>query len=227
MCAVTTALNEGGIRISPRRTRLITRTLLAALIVADGRDLGRAVPQGPRRQPAAAACGHAPEPDKVAAAHRLAWNAVRAKRSAWLHYFLVERRLDRQGAAAAHACPNPDTGTLAVEQLLAQDRRSAPPPSRWRRFPPGLRERCRRRRGRQRSRPPRRPAHGRRRDSLAGAARREGHQPPRIWRRSARSSGRWTRPRGSRRSSYCMAASCCIGTGPGARERQQLGECRS
>ena len=29
VCAVTTALLEGGIRISPRRTRLITRTLLA------------------------------------------------------------------------------------------------------------------------------------------------------------------------------------------------------
>ena len=33
VCAVTTALRDGGIRLSPRRARLITRTLLAATIV--------------------------------------------------------------------------------------------------------------------------------------------------------------------------------------------------
>src|SRR6478735_7423369 len=33
VCAVTTALREGDIRLSPRRTRLVTRTLLAATIV--------------------------------------------------------------------------------------------------------------------------------------------------------------------------------------------------
>ena len=33
VCAATTALRDGGIRLSPRRARLITRTLLAATIV--------------------------------------------------------------------------------------------------------------------------------------------------------------------------------------------------
>ena len=33
VCVVTTTLREGGIRLSPRRARLITRTLLAAMVV--------------------------------------------------------------------------------------------------------------------------------------------------------------------------------------------------
>jgi len=129
VCAVTTALLEGGIRISPRRTRLITRTLLAALVVegvnpdaAAGRScdalfrkvLDASLPQR--------ASGTAPEADKVAAAHRLAWNAVMAKGAEqWLHYFHLERRLDRKAQLLVSTCPNADTGTLAVEQLLAQE----------------------------------------------------------------------------------------------------------
>ncbi|MEY4686551.1 MAG: hypothetical protein RIR76_574, partial [Verrucomicrobiota bacterium] len=129
VCAVTTALLEGGVRISPRRTRLITRTLLAALIVEgvnpdevagrSGDALFRKVLEASLPQRAS---GTAPEADKVVAAHRLAWNAVMAKGpEQWLHYFHLERRLDRKAQLLVTTCPNADTGTLAVEQLLAQE----------------------------------------------------------------------------------------------------------
>ena len=129
VCAVTTALREGGIRLSPRRTRLITRTLLAATIVqgitpdalssraAD--TLFRKVLEAslPQR-----AWGAAPDADKVAAAHRLAWAATMAQgRDRWVHSFHLERALDRKARLLLNECPDADTGTLAVEQLLANE----------------------------------------------------------------------------------------------------------
>lgn len=39
----------------------------------------------------------------------------------WLHTFHLERRLDRKAKLLLHGCPTKDTGTLAVEQLLAQE----------------------------------------------------------------------------------------------------------
>jgi len=129
VCAVTTALLEGGIRVSPRRTRLITRTLLATIVVEGlnpdalaGRSgdelfrrvLGASLPQR--------ASGVAPNADKIAAAHRLAWGAAMAQGpEQWLHYFHLEGRLDRKAQLLVSTCPDADTGTLAVEQLLAQE----------------------------------------------------------------------------------------------------------
>jgi len=129
VCAVTTALRDGGIRLSPRRARLITRTLLAATLVerltADtlsspaSERLFRAVLDAslPQR-----AWGATPDADKVAAAHRLAWDATMLTGTAqWLHHFHLQRPLDRKARLLLDACPDPDTGTLAVEQLLANE----------------------------------------------------------------------------------------------------------
>ena len=129
VCAVTTALRDGGIRLSPRRARLITRTLLAATLVeritADtlsgpaSERLFRAVLNAslPQR-----AWGATPDADKVAAAHRLAWDATMLTGTAqWLHHFHLQRPLDRKARLLLDACPDPDTGTLAVEQLLANE----------------------------------------------------------------------------------------------------------
>jgi MoxR-like ATPase len=129
VCAATSALLEGGVRISPRRTRLITRTLLAALIVEgldpespagrSGDGLFRKVLTASLPQRAG---GSAPSADKVTAAHRLAWDTVMATgKEKWLHTFHLERRLDRKAQLLVSGCPDPDTGTLAVEQLLARE----------------------------------------------------------------------------------------------------------
>src|SRR4051812_23896564 len=129
VCAVTTTLREGSIRLSPRRTRLITRTLLAATVVegVTPDTLGsrtceaifRAVLDAslPQR-----AWGATPDADKVAAAHRLAWDSTMlVGRDKWLHSFHLQRPLDRKARLLLDECPDADTGTLAIEQLLANE----------------------------------------------------------------------------------------------------------
>ena len=129
VCAVTTALRDGDIRLSPRRARLITRTLLAATVVENlapdalgspsCESLFRAVLDAslPQR-----AWGATPDADKVAAAHRLAWDSTMLTgRDQWIHRFHLERALDRKARLLLEECPDPDAGTLAVEQLLANE----------------------------------------------------------------------------------------------------------
>lgn len=129
VCAVTTTLRDAGIRLSPRRARIITRTLLAAAIVENlsPETLGAKVGDRlfltvleaslPQR-----AWGATPDADQVAAAHRLAWDATLLQGAdRWLHLFHLERALDRKARLLLDSCPNADTGTLAVEQLLANE----------------------------------------------------------------------------------------------------------
>ena len=126
---VTTALHNAGIRVSPRRARLLSRTLVAALVV-DGdalTDFGSRHAERIFRLVLDAslphrAWGEAPDADKVLAAHTLAWNATLASpRDRWLHEFHLERALDRKARLLLKHCPDADTGTLAVEQLLANE----------------------------------------------------------------------------------------------------------
>ena len=131
VCAATTALRDGGIRLSPRRARLITRTLLAATIVKGiaAEALGTKADDALFRTVLDAslpqrAWGAAPDADKVAAAHRLAWDATMLDgREQWLHHFHLQRALDRKAQLLLENCPDPDTGTLAVEQLLSNEPR--------------------------------------------------------------------------------------------------------
>ena len=129
VCALVTALRSGGIRLSPRRARMIARTLLATSIVkgltadtlgARKNDaLFRAVVDAslPQR-----AWGAAADADKVAAAHRLAWDAAMLRGAdRWVHLFHLEPALDGKASLLLEHCPDPDTGTLAVEQLLANE----------------------------------------------------------------------------------------------------------
>jgi MoxR-like ATPase len=129
VCAVTTALRKAGIRLSPRRARLLTRTLLAALVVEGlsgarlserrAARLFRLVLESslPQR-----AWGERPDADKVLAAHELAWNAAVAEAGErWLHLFHLEQALDKKAQLLVSDCPDRDTGTLAIEQLLANE----------------------------------------------------------------------------------------------------------
>ena len=129
VCAVTTALGNAGVRLSPRRARLLTRTLLAVLVV-EGLDSA-----GPGGRTAKAlfrvvldaslpqrAWGDRPDAGKVLAAHELAWSGTMLKgRDQWLHLFHLEAALDRKARLLVDGCPDPDTGTVAVEQLLANE----------------------------------------------------------------------------------------------------------
>ena len=129
--SVTTALLSGAVRISPRRTRLLTRTLLASLIVKEGAAVRFGTRQGkdlffdvlesslPHR-----AWGEVIERDKIRAAHELAWSSVMLTGSAqWLHRLHLEPTLDGKASLLLRSCPDPDTGSVAIEQLLANESR--------------------------------------------------------------------------------------------------------
>ena len=126
---VTTALGTAGVRVSPRRTRLLTRSLLAALAVTQGSVtrpaggegkalfldvLGSSLPH--------ATWGEAVNTDAVRAAHELAWNGAMLKGAAqWLHQLHLEPTLDGKARLFLASCPDADSGSLAVEQLLANE----------------------------------------------------------------------------------------------------------
>jgi MoxR-like ATPase len=118
-CSAVTTLGEAGIRLSPRRARLLVRTLLAITIVCGKsservfcRVLGWSLPHR--------AWGENPSLDVVKVAHRQAWGACIAEGDdAWVHLFHTEPRLDEKVRLLLESCPSHDTGTLAVEQLLA------------------------------------------------------------------------------------------------------------
>ena len=117
--AAVTALRDGGIRVSPRRARLLARSLLAATIVeahvSDELFLSILRCSLPHR-----AWGEQPEEEKVRAAHRLAWDlAMLEGTDKWVHQFHLERALDRKAALLLESCPTRDAGTLAIEQFVS------------------------------------------------------------------------------------------------------------
>lgn len=123
VCAVVTALGEACIRVSPRRARLLSRSLLACRIVEQRLDeatvlrvLGFSLPH--------VAWGEALDASRIKAAHRIAWDAAMASgREKWVHRFARLRGLDAKVELLLSSCPDPDTGTLVIEQLLAHEDR--------------------------------------------------------------------------------------------------------
>jgi MoxR-like ATPase len=117
--AVVSALRDGGIRISPRRARLLSRSLLAATIVegqiSDALFLSILRCSLPHQ-----AWGETLEEEKVRAAHRLAWDSAMLEGvEKWVHQFHVARRLDVKAKLLLESCPTRDAGTLAIEQFLS------------------------------------------------------------------------------------------------------------
>ncbi len=115
------ALNGASVRVSPRRARLLARSLVAATIVA-GREspsLWRSVLECSLPH---ATWGQAVETQVIAAAHRAAWDASRASADAWIHRFLAERNLNRKLEVLLEHCTDPDAGSQAIAQLIANER---------------------------------------------------------------------------------------------------------
>lgn len=116
---VAGALGEGGLRISPRRVRQLARNLLALESVSDWprEKLFRLGLEWSLPQRTAAT---QPDGAVVAAAHRLAWEAVSAEgEEKWLHEFHLQPGLDKKVSYLLANSRDPDTGTLAVSQFLA------------------------------------------------------------------------------------------------------------
>jgi len=114
------ALNTAGIRMSPRRSRLMARSVLAAVIVEgkSSEHVCRLVLEASLPHPC---WGVFPSREAVAAAHRLAWDSVDGASGAWLPAFTAEKSLARKLAILIEQCDSPDSGTQAVAELLAME----------------------------------------------------------------------------------------------------------
>jgi MoxR-like ATPase len=122
----TTVLGAAGVRVSPRRARLLARALLAACIVRFGRQL-RPLPEEAAAVALQVLTCSLPQPAwgeqvpyaRVLAAHQAAWGAaVLTGRDRWLHRVQYEPTLDGKARLLLQAS-SPDLGTVAVEQILA------------------------------------------------------------------------------------------------------------
>jgi MoxR-like ATPase len=123
--AATSALNAGKVRISPRRARLLARSLLAATIIAGTAKerLFRRVLEASLPHPC---WGEHPANEAIAAAHRAAWDSAGGESDAWVHSFLTEARLDRKLKLLFDHATTPDAGSQAIAQgLLAMPRERA------------------------------------------------------------------------------------------------------
>lgn len=118
---VVSALNGAGVRISPRRARLLARSLVAASIVA-GRAVANVFRSVLECSLPHSTWGQAVEPAVVAAAHRAGWEASRATGGAWIHAFLAEQPLHRKLELLLDRCRDPDEGSQAVAQLIANEK---------------------------------------------------------------------------------------------------------
>ena len=115
------ALNSAGVRISPRRARLMARSLLAGEIVRGRRTqmlykliLKCSLPH--------VAWGEEVEGQVRNAAHRVAWDTA-SESGAWIHTFMAEPALAKKLNILLTQCVNPDEGTQAVAQLIATEQK--------------------------------------------------------------------------------------------------------
>ena len=114
------ALNQAQIRISPRRARLMARSLLALTIVTGTRDEAhfRSLLEASLPHPC---WGVEPAREVVSAAHRLAWDSAVDTARRWLHAFMAEASLAGKLAHLIDGCTTPDEGSQAVAQLIASE----------------------------------------------------------------------------------------------------------
>ena len=119
--AVTT-LNGAKVRISPRRARLMARSLLAATVLQNSFQektarlvLDCSMPHG--------TWGSEVAKNVLDAAHRLAWDASSKSQPRWINLMFAESRLDRKLAVLIQHCTSPDEGTQAIAQVLASESR--------------------------------------------------------------------------------------------------------
>jgi MoxR-like ATPase len=117
---VVSALNGARIRISPRRARLLARSLVAATIVA-GRTTSPTFKSVLECSLPHTTWGQTVEPAVIAAAHRAGWEASRESAGAWVHAFLAEAKLQRKLALLLEHCVDADEGSQAIAQLIAHE----------------------------------------------------------------------------------------------------------
>lgn len=116
------ALNSAGVRISPRRSRMIARSLLAATIVKGSSSdrlfrlvLESSIPH--------LCWGVQPSTEAISAAHRVAWDTAEQTANRWLHAFMSEGSLAGKLSILIDQCKSHDAGSQAIAQLIASEPR--------------------------------------------------------------------------------------------------------
>lgn len=117
-----TALNGAKVRISPRRSRLIARSLLATTIIQGSlqEKIARTVLECSMPH---VTWGTEISKNILDAAHRLAWEAASKSEGRWVDLIFAESKLSRKLEVLLTHCPSPDEGTQAVAQILANEPR--------------------------------------------------------------------------------------------------------
>ncbi len=115
-----TALNSAGVRISPRRSRLIARSLLAATIVT-GKPTDRLFKTILDCSLPHVAWGVSINKEILSAAHRAAWDSASDAETRWVHLFMAEKSLAKKLAILLGQESGNDAGSQAIAQLLASE----------------------------------------------------------------------------------------------------------
>lgn len=116
---VVTLFNAARIRVSPRRARLLSRSLLATVIITGKVDsalflqiLTCSLPH--------VSWGEGVKQEKIAAIHKTAWKLLKENAdNAWVMQINLIESLSEKLRILVDECPNPDVGTQAVEQLIS------------------------------------------------------------------------------------------------------------
>ena len=117
-----TALNGAKVRISPRRARLMARSLLAVTLVKGTfqEKLSRLVLECSMPH---TTWGAEVSKNILDAAHRLSWEAASKSEGRWVDLIFAEAKFERKLDILLKHCPSPDAGTQAITQILASEPR--------------------------------------------------------------------------------------------------------
>jgi MoxR-like ATPase len=118
---LVTALGGAGLRLSPRRSRQLSRNLLAALAVST-LPVERLFRLVVRCSVPQLATGEPVSRETLDAAHAIAWSAVSLTGTEkWLHQFASEADLAKKARLLLTEAPDPDTATIGIAQLIASE----------------------------------------------------------------------------------------------------------
>jgi MoxR-like ATPase len=121
-CAAATELGAAGLRISPRRVRQLVKNIGAIQAIRGNWSEEKTFLSALKWSLPQRAWGAGPANETVRAIHRSAWDSVSLSgKEKWLNRFHLERKLSGKIKRLVSSCPDPDTGTLALTQLLANE----------------------------------------------------------------------------------------------------------
>ncbi|MBK7931994.1 MAG: AAA family ATPase [Acidobacteria bacterium] len=119
---VANELGRAGFRISPRRVRQLVKNIAALLAVRGNRREEKSFEMALTWSLPQRAWGVQISEHVIRSAHRTAWDSASLSgKQKWLNEFHLERRFPAKINRLVTGCPDPDTGTLAVTQLLANE----------------------------------------------------------------------------------------------------------